>query len=127
TRVIIDGGKQKYAWVTLLPCAWLTIVTMSAGWEKIFSEDVKIGFLKHAQVVSNPIATGTLPAAIKTVADANRVVFNDYLDAGVAGFFMISVVVILGASIQEWYKCFAGKKKLVSSEVPFTAAMATGD
>jgi carbon starvation protein len=128
TTVIIKMGKQKYAYVTLLPLAWLGIVTMTAGWQKIFSHDVKIGFLEHARVVSQQIVTGTLPAAIKTVSDAHRVVFNDYLDAAVAGFFMLSVIVILAASIQEWYVCMLGKKQLVSSEVPFASgAMAAGD
>jgi carbon starvation protein len=128
TTVIIKMGKQKYAYVTLLPLAWLGIVTMTAGWQKIFSHDVKIGFLEHARVVSEQIVTGTLPAAIKTVSDAHRVVFNDYLDAAVAGFFMLSVIVILAASIQEWYVCMLGKKQLVSSEVPFASgAMAAGD
>ena len=70
-------------------------MTMTAGWQKLFSPDPKLGFLAHAHVVEGQIATGALPAAIKTVADARRVIFNDYLDAAVAGFFMISVVVIL--------------------------------
>jgi carbon starvation protein len=127
TTVIIKMGKQKYAWVTILPLLWLGTVTMTASWQKIFSDDVKIGFLKHADVISNQVATGTLPAAINTVADARRVIFNDYLDAAVAGFFMISVVVILIASMKEWLAVFNGKP-VVSSEVPFGGAqLAAGD
>jgi carbon starvation protein len=127
TTVVIKMGKQKYAFVTVLPMIWLTIVTMTAGWQKIFSDDVRIGFLKHASVVQNQITTNALPAAIKSVADARRVVFNDYLDAAVAAFFMISVVVILADSFREWYSCLAGRKPVVSSEVPFAGAMAAGD
>src|SRR4051812_41511886 len=127
TTVIIKMGKQKYAWVTILPLLWLGTVTMTASWEKIFSDDVKIGFLKHADVVANQLATSTLPAAIKTAADAHRVIFNDYLDAAVAGFFMVSVVVILLASIREWLAVFNGKP-VTSSEVPFGGAqLAAGD
>src|SRR6185369_13057594 len=36
TTVFIKMGKAKYSFITLLPCAWLTIVTMTAGWEKLF-------------------------------------------------------------------------------------------
>ena len=64
---------------------------MTAGWQKIFSPDPKLGFLAHAQLIEGQIASGTLPAVIKTVADAQRMIFNDYLDAAVAAFFMISV------------------------------------
>jgi carbon starvation protein len=127
TTVIIKMGKQKFAWVTIMPLLWLGTVTMTASWQKIFSDDVKIGFLSHAQTVSNQLATSTLPAAIKTAADARRVIFNDYLDAAVAGFFMVSVVVILLASIKEWLAVFNGKP-VTSSEVPFGGAqLAAGD
>ncbi len=127
TTVIIKMGKQKYAYVTILPLLWLGTVTMTASWQKIFSDDVKIGFLKHAAVVKEQIAAGTLPAAIKSVSDANRVVFNDYLDAGVAAFFMIAVAVILVASMKEWYAVVVAKKAVISSEVPFDGALAAGD
>ena len=121
TTIIIKMGKARYAWVTMLPLAWLTIVTMSAGWEKLFSPDVRLGFLSHAHLIEGQVAGNALPAAIKTIADARRVIFNDYLDAAVAGFFMVSVVVILADSLREWSAVLGGRKPAVSSEVPFDA------
>jgi carbon starvation protein len=118
TTIIIKMGKAKYAFVTMLPLVWLAIVTMTAGYQKLFSEDIKLGFLSHAHFIQNQIATGTLPAAMK-VADASRVVWNDYLDAGVAAFFMLSVIVILGDSMREWFAVLGGRKAAVSSEIPF--------
>ena len=127
TTVIIKMGKARYAFVTILPLAWLGIVTMTAGWVKIFSPDPKLGFLAHAHIVEGQVASSALPAAIKTVADAKRVIFNDYLDAAVAAFFMISVVVILADSIREWLAVVNGRKPVVSSEVPFEAVPVPGD
>src|SRR5213075_1746982 len=66
TTVIIKMGRARYTLVTLLPLAWLVIVTMTAGWEKMFSDDVKLGFLSHAHLIQGQVAAGTLPAAIKT-------------------------------------------------------------
>ncbi|HEX4681111.1 MAG TPA: carbon starvation CstA family protein, partial [Gemmatimonadaceae bacterium] len=40
TTVIIKMKKQKYAYVTILPLLWLGTVTMTASWQKIFSDDV---------------------------------------------------------------------------------------
>src|SRR4051794_10188926 len=51
TTVIIKMGKARYAWVTVLPLAWLIIVTMSAGWMKLFSPQPKLGFLAHARTL----------------------------------------------------------------------------
>jgi carbon starvation protein len=129
TTVIIKMGKARYAYVTMLPLAWLVIVTMSAGWAKLFSPDIKLGFIAHAHMLESAVAAGALPAAIKSVGDAHRMIFNDYLDAALAGFFMFSVVVILADSIREWVACLGGRKQVISSEVPFEAytAYAGGD
>jgi carbon starvation protein len=127
TTVIIKMGKARFAWVTLVPLAWLTLVTMSAGWDKVFSPDPRLGFLSHAHVIEGQITLGALPAAIKTVSEAHRMIFNDYLDAAVAAFFMFSVVVILGDSIREWWAVLAGRKPVISSEVPFAAVPVPGD
>jgi carbon starvation protein len=67
-----------------------------------------------------------LPANIKTVEAAQRMIFNDQLDAGVAAFFLVSVIVILGASIKEWLAVTSGRKATVSSETPFVRTQLTG-
>ena len=129
TTVIIKMGKARYAFITVLPMTWLTIVTMTAGFTKLLSDDPKLGFLSHAAMIQSKIDAGTLPAGIKSAADAARVVANDRVDAAVAGFFVLSVIVILLASAWEWWAVLAGGKPAVSSEVPFQAraAFAAGD
>jgi carbon starvation protein len=119
TTIIIKMGKARYAWVTILPLAWLVVVTLTAGWEKIFSSDARLGFLSHARMVSERIATGALPAGVKTVDDARRLILNDKIDALVAAFFLISVIVILVASAHEWFRVLSGRKAATTTEVPF--------
>jgi len=119
TTVIIKMGKPRYAWVTILPLVWLVLVTMTAGIEKIISADPKLGFLSHAGVVSAQIASGSLPPAVQTIGDARRLIVNDYIDAAVAAFFLISVVVILVASAHEWFVCVTGRKQPRTTEIPF--------
>jgi len=119
TTVIVKMGKAKYAFVTIIPLVWLVIVTSTAGLLKIFSSDPKLGFLSHARLIEGQIAAGTLPANIKTLEAAQRMIFNDRLDAAVAAFFLVSVVVILTASIIEWVKVMTGSQAPVSSETPY--------
>jgi carbon starvation protein len=127
TTIFIKMGKARYSWITLMPMAWLTSVTMTAGWEKLFAGDVKLGFLSHAHLIEGQVASGALPAAVKSMTDARRMIFNDYLDAVVTVFFMISVVVIIADSGREWMLVLRGRKAVVSSEAPFEAVPVAGD
>jgi carbon starvation protein len=124
TTVIIKTGKQRYAWVTLLPLAWLVIVTMSAAYTKIFSPDPRLGFLAHASLFSQQVAQGVTPKGVKSLIDASRIIFNDRVDAAVAAFFALSVLVILADSAREWWSVVRGTKPAVSSEVPFEGRVA---
>ena len=120
TTVIMKMGKARYAWITIIPLVWLSVVTMSAGAAKVWSADPKLGFLAHARFLESQVGAGIMPAGARTAADVARMAFNDRLDAAVALFFMASVLVILAASIYEWMRVRQGTAT-ASSEVPFTA------
>jgi len=125
TTVIIKMGKARYAWVTIAPLIWLIIVTMSAGWAKMFSSDPRLGFISHARTLGAAIDAGTLPAGIASFGGARRMMFNDYLDAAVAAFFMLSVVVIFVDSLRGWLAVASGRIAAVSSEIPFEPRLPT--
>jgi carbon starvation protein len=124
TTVIIKMGKARYTFFTLMPLAWLVAVTMTAGYLKVFSGDPKLGFLSHARTLGAAIASGALPAAVKSVSVARQMMFNDYLDAAIALFFMVSVVVILADSLREWMAVLGGRKPALTTEVPFERVVA---
>ena len=126
TTVFIKMGKARYAWITLVPMSWLVIVTMTAGLTKIFSPEAKLGFLAHAKVIEGQIASGTLPASIKSIEAAQRMIFNDRLDAAVAAFFLISVIIILADSIRTWYAVLSSKSAPISSEAPYLKTALVG-
>jgi carbon starvation protein len=128
TTILIKMGKARYAWVTLLPLGWLVIVTMSAGAAKLFSPQPRLGFLAHARFLQAAQSAGTLPPGVKTAGDLSRMIANDYLDAAVAGFFLVAVIVILADSIREWIAVLRGAKVARSTEVPFQQrALVAGD
>ena len=124
TTVIIKMGKARYAPITLIPLAWLVTVTMTAGWAKIFSDDPRLGFLAHARLLSDQLASGVLPRGAADASAAARMIFNDRLDAAVAAFFMIAVIVILADSAKEWAAVLRGRKAPLSTEIPFEVSSA---
>jgi carbon starvation protein len=114
TTILIKSGKARYAWVTLGPLAWLLAVTLTAGWQKIFASDPRLGFLSHARATLDQVAAGTLDPA-----KGARLVFNDRLDAVVAAIFMTVTVVLLGACLREWALILGRRKVPVARESPF--------
>jgi carbon starvation protein len=92
TSVLVKMKRQRYVWVTLVPTAWLLITTLTAGVQKIFDPDPKIGFLSLARKFSDAAAQGTVLAPAKSIAEMQRVAFNNYLDAAVCAFFVLLVV-----------------------------------
>jgi carbon starvation protein len=95
TVVLFRMKRERYAWVTLAPAAWLLVCTLTAGWQKIFSADTKVGFLSHARRYADALAQGQLLAPAKTPEAMSRIVFNDRLDAALCALFMFVVVSVL--------------------------------
>ena len=121
TTVLIKMGKARYSWVTLAPLTWLLVVTFTAGWQKVFSADPRLGFLSHARVIEDALGRGALPTGATTVEAARRMLFNDRLDAAVAMLFMSVVILVVAASLREWYLVLRKRKPARTSEAPFVA------
>ncbi|MGW8391461.1 carbon starvation CstA family protein [Pseudoduganella sp. HUAS MS19] len=95
TCVLFKMKRARYAWVTIVPTVWLLLCTLTAGWQKIFDANPKIGFMAHAAKYQAALAEGKVLAPAKSIEQMQQVIFNDYLDAGLAAFFMIVVVSVL--------------------------------
>jgi carbon starvation protein len=119
TTVIINMGKAKYSFVTIIPTVWLVIITMTAGYQKIWSPLTNLGFLSHAQMVRDQIASNMLPKNT-TVEMARRMITNDRIDAFVAGFFLLAVIVIVFESTRSWVAVINKSRIPRNTEVPYT-------
>jgi len=111
TTILVKMGKAMYAWVTLGPLVWLTLVTFTAAYHKVFDPNPRIGFLSHAQQLLAGTATNSTA----------RQVLNDRLDAGVTVVLIALVGVILVESVLEWSRVLSGKKEARVKESPFVA------
>ncbi|AJC15568.1 carbon starvation CstA family protein [Pandoraea sputorum] len=94
TCVLFKLKRERFAWVTVLPTLWLLACTLTAGWQKMFDADPKVGFLAHAAKYQAALAEGKLLAPAKSMAQMQQIVFNDYVDATLAGVFMFVVVAV---------------------------------
>ncbi|MEU8350917.1 carbon starvation CstA family protein, partial [Streptomyces sp. NPDC048845] len=69
TTLLIKSGRLKWAWITAIPLGWDVAVTLTASWQKIFSEDPKIGFFAQRDVYAQAIDDGKVLAPAKNMDD----------------------------------------------------------
>jgi carbon starvation protein len=86
TTVIIKSGRARYAWVTLLPLAFVATTTITAGWLSI--------------------ADNFLPAARAAAGAAER--FQGYLNAALTGIMMGLIIVTIANCVRSWLLTLRG-------------------
>jgi carbon starvation protein len=97
TTLIIRSGRGRYAWTTLLPLAWLLLITTTASWQKLFHADPRIGFLAHATKMAADAASGALADGT-----AARLIFNDRVNATLCALFVVVTWAVVGSGVRVW-------------------------
>jgi carbon starvation protein len=118
------------ALITFVPLVWLIAVTMTAGGQKIWNADPRIGFLAQVKVLEGqqPALQQALEAAkgggnkdaivaAEKALQTNRILcFNNRLDALVAAAFLILIAGVVLSSLREWILLLARRKLAVLRE-----------
>ena len=119
TTILLKMKRLRWIWVTLVPMAWLVAVTMTASYEKIFDADPNLGFLSKANSLAQQIASGLIPAG--RIAETQRLIFNQRLDAVVTGVLALMILVLLVEAIAQWYLILSRRREAVLHEAPYAA------
>lgn len=114
TVILFKMKKEKYVWVTIIPTIFLFITSMTAGWQKIFHSNPKIGFLAQANRFSDAIARGEILKPAKSIAEMESIVLSNQINAVLCGFFMIVAIVMVFASISVVRRALASKTPTVN-------------
>jgi carbon starvation protein len=121
TTILIKAGKARYAWVTLAPLAWVLVVTLTAGWQKVFAADPRLGFLAHAALTAGQVAAGSLDPA-----RGARLVFKDRLDAALAQGINAVTLQVVHASARVWALVLTRRRPAALKESPFVETAYVG-
>ncbi|WP_406214964.1 carbon starvation CstA family protein [Streptomyces canus] len=95
TTVLVKSGKLRWAWVTGVPLAWVVAITFTAGWQKIFSDDPRVGFFAQRAKYADGIDAGQVLAPAKTLDDMHTVVTNSTVDGVLIALFLLLVAVVI--------------------------------
>jgi carbon starvation protein len=116
TTVLVKSGRVRFVWVTGLPLVWLVTVTSVAAWEKLFSPDLRVGFLAHANDLAAKLGNGSLTGA--AADQAPQLIFNDRLDAALTLFFLVTVWVLVVETLRICYAALSGRRCPPLAETP---------
>jgi len=106
TTLFVKSARPAFAFATATPLAWLLTVTMTAGWQKIFDPDRRIGFLAQAEHFVNQLAQGLVPP--EKALETQTLIWNARLDAGITALFMTLVAIVVLDAMRVWWKTLRG-------------------
>ncbi len=106
TVVLVKMKRERYIWVTLIPTTWLLVCTLTAGLQKIFSDDPRVGFLANAARFRSAAANGEVLAPAKSAGQMQQIVFNNVIDAALAGLFILVLLSVLVYGLRACWRAY---------------------
>ncbi|MFI6696843.1 carbon starvation CstA family protein [Streptomyces sp. NPDC050433] len=119
TTLLVKSGRLKWAWVTGVPLAWDAAVTLTASWQKIFSDDPRVGFFTQRDVYQAGIDKGEVIPPAKTMDDMHTVVTNSTVDGVLSAVFAILIIVVIADAMRVCYKAIRDPESVKLSETPY--------
>lgn len=118
TTLLIKHGKLKWAWVTGIPLAWDVAVTLTASWQKVFSDEPTLGFFAQRDRFQDAIAAGEVLPPAKDMDDMNAVVTNSTVDGVLSALFAVLIIVVILDASRICIKAIRSRGPLPTTEVP---------
>ncbi|MCX7068423.1 MAG: carbon starvation protein A [Methylococcales bacterium] len=125
TGILVKSAKGKFAFITGVPLLWLIIITSTASWQKLTSDDSRIGFLAAANDLSSKLAAGLLPP--DKAAIAPKLIFNFQLDAVITLFFVSLLWLIVFDMVRVCVRYLMGKPVPALAESPHSPSRLVED
>jgi carbon starvation protein len=103
TVVVVKLKRERFVWVPGIPALWLIVCTLAAGYEKLTGP---ISFTGAARKYAAAIAEGRLLAPARDAAEMQRIVTNNYVDAGLTALFMLLVLAMAAFGLRTILKAW---------------------
>ncbi|MFE2246974.1 carbon starvation CstA family protein [Streptomyces lavendulae] len=120
TTLLVKSGRLKWAWITGVPLAWDVAVTLTASYQKVFSDDVKVGFFAQRDKYRTGIDAGKVLPPAKTMDEMHTVVTNATVDGVLSVLFAVLILIVLADAARTCLKAVADPGSVRLSEVPWT-------
>ena len=118
TTILIKSGRLKWAWVTAIPLAWDVAVTLTASYQKVFSDNPKLGFFAQRDTYKEALDNGEVVAPATSPDQMQQIVTNSTVDGVLAALFAVLIIVVILDASRIWIKAIRAREPLPDAEVP---------
>lgn len=117
--LMLKHGKARWVWVPLVPLAWDLVTTMTASWQKVFSDNPAIGYFAQADRYRDARDAGEVLAPAKDAGQMDQVVMNSTTNGVLQLTFAILTLVVVANAAVIWVRALRAGG-LPTTEVPAT-------
>jgi carbon starvation protein len=116
--LLIKHGKVKWAWVPGVGLAWDLVTTMTASYQKVFSDNPAIGYFTQRERYADALDAGELLAPATDVDQMEQIVLNSTVNGTLQATFALLVLVVVVNAFVIWIKALRAGG-LPTTEVPW--------
>jgi carbon starvation protein len=120
TVLLIKHGKLKYAWVTGIPLVWDLVVTMTASYQKVFSDNPILGFFAQRQRYADAQAAGEVLPPAQDADQMQQIITNSTVNGVLQSLFALLVIVVVVNAVVVVVRALRSGGSLPTTEEPAT-------
>lgn len=115
--LFLKHGWLKWVWVPGIPLAWDLVVTMTASYQKVFSDNPAIGYFAQADATRTARDAGELSGAATNADQMDVIIRNSTTNGVLQATFALLVIIIVANAVVIWVKAVRAGS-LATTEVP---------
>ncbi|OBJ03578.1 carbon starvation CstA family protein [Mycobacterium sp. 1465703.0] len=119
TVIVIKKGLLKWVWIPGIPLLWDLAVTLTASWQKVFSEDPAVGYwTQHFQYLAARTAGKTSFGSAKNPHQLDDVIRNTFIQGTLSILFALTVIIVLIAGVVVALGAIRGSGRPLTEDDP---------
>jgi len=99
TVLLIKHGKLRYAWVTAIPLVWDLVVTMTASYQKVFSDNPALGYFAQRQRYADALEAGELLPPAQNTDQMQQIITNSTINGVLQSLFAVLVLIVVANAV----------------------------
>ncbi|HZJ06117.1 MAG TPA: carbon starvation CstA family protein [Nocardioidaceae bacterium] len=102
--LMLKHGKLKWVWVPGIPLAWDLITTMTASWQKVFSDNPLIGYFEQRSAYKAAVDEGELLPPATDMDQMQQIITNSTVNGVLQALFALLTLIVVLSAIPVWVR-----------------------